>query len=59
MKIKLKLLDQIVEDMDKNHSCGCVCGNGRGVAQNGYNKEITGIAADAVRFLEKKSHKVF
>ena len=45
--------------MEKNCGRGCVCGNASGVAENGYNGEITQIAADAMWFLEKKSHKGF
>jgi hypothetical protein len=37
----------IVMCMEKNRGRGCVCGNGRDVAENGYNGEITRIAADA------------
>lgn len=32
--------------MEKNR--GCVCENGRNVAENGYSGEITQIAADAL-----------
>ena len=46
--------------MEKNRGRGCVCGNGSGVAENGYNGEITQIAANAVWFLgKKKSYKGF
>ena len=41
--------------MEKNHGRGRVCGNGRGVTENGYNGELTRIVTDAVWFL-KKNH---
>ena len=43
----------------KNRGRGCVCGNDRDVAENGYNGEIMRIVADVVWFLEKESHKGF
>ena len=38
----------------KNPGRGCVCGNGLGVVENGYNEKITRIAADAVWFLTER-----
>ena len=34
--------------MEKNRGPGRVCENDRGVAENGFNEEITRIAANAV-----------
>ena len=34
--------------MEKNPGRGCVCGNGLGVVENGYNEKITRIVADVV-----------